>query len=181
MISIIANVEDGSILNPIANENVPVVLPVKNKCILQVEDDENDVFMLQHVFKRTGIPCPLQVVRDGQDAIDYLQGVGLHADRLRSPLPCLILLDLNLPTRSGFEVLKWIRQHPPLRKLVVVVFSSSALAQDVGMAYELGANSYIVKPTELPKLVEIGQLLKGWWLGYNQFAPIDEKPESSNA
>jgi CheY-like chemotaxis protein len=148
---------------------------VNTQCILQVEDDENDVFMLQQVFQRTGIPCPLQVVSDGQDAIDYLQSAGAYAERTDNPLPCLILLDLNLPTRSGFEVLKWIRQHPTYKKLVVVVFSASALPKDIDMAYELGANSYIVKPSGLPKLMEIGQLLKGWWLGYNQFAPIDEE------
>ncbi len=144
----------------------------KNNCILQVEDDENDVFMVEHAFKRSGIACPLQVVRDGQSAIDYLNGVGEYGDREKAPLPCLLLLDLKLPMRSGFEVLKWIRQNPVFKKLVVVIFSSSELPKDIEMAYELGANSYIVKPAQLPKLLEIGQLLKGWWLGYNQFAPI---------
>jgi CheY-like chemotaxis protein len=147
---------------------------VKNDCILQVEDDEDDVFMLQHAFNRTGIACPLEVVRDGQAAIDYLTRAALPANRESTPVPCLVLLDLNLPARTGFEVLKWIRQHPLYKKLVVVIFSASQLQKDINMAYELGANSYIVKPGALPKLMEIGQLLKGWWLGYNQFAPIDQ-------
>ena len=151
---------------------------MKNKCILQVEDDENDVFMLQHVFERTAIPCPLQVVRDGQGAIDYLNGIGAYGDRENNPLPCLILLDLNLPLRSGLEVLKWIRQHPVFKNLVVVVFSSSGLRRDITMVYELGANSYIVKPTDLPKLMELGHLLKGWWLGFNSFPPVDKETGS---
>lgn len=148
---------------------------MKNNCILQVEDDENDVFMLQHVFNKTGIPCPLRVVRDGEEAIHYLSGHGRYADREKFPLPCLVLLDLNLPLRTGFEVLQWIRSNPVFKRLVVVVFSSSELTQDIRQAYDSGANSYVVKPVELGKAVELGQLFKGWWLGYNRFTPIDQK------
>ncbi len=154
---------------------------MRNDCILQVEDDENDVFLLRHVFERTGIPCPLQVVADAEGAFQYLAGDGVCADRKKCPLPCLVLLDLKLRGRDGFEVLKWIRGHPALKKLVVVVFSSSGLKEDINLAYELGANSYIVKPTQMPELMEIGQLLKGWWLGYNRFAPIDQELRSQEA
>jgi CheY-like chemotaxis protein len=112
-------------------------------------------------------------------AMDYLSGSGAYADRQKFPLPCLVLLDLNLPMRAGLEVLEWIRQQPNLKKLVVVVFSSSALSTDIDRAYELGANSYITKPMELEKTMEIAQLLKGWWLGYNRFAPIEESTKSS--
>jgi CheY-like chemotaxis protein len=83
-------------------------------------------------------------------------------------------MDLNLPYKSGLEVLEWVRHQPRLKKLVVVLFSSSAQPQDVDRAYELGANSYIQKPTDPNQLMEIAQLLKGWWLGYNQFAPMME-------
>ena len=138
-----------------------------------MEDEESDVFLLRRVFQKAEMPCPLQVVQDGQMAIDYLSGVGPYADRERYPLPCLILLDLNLPKRGGLEVLQWIREHPKLKKLVVVVFSSSALPVDVNRAYELGANSYISKPGEMQKILEIAHLLKGWWLGHNHFAPIE--------
>ena len=149
-------------------------MSLSNKCILQVEDDENDVFLLQVVFRKTGIECPLHVVRDGEALIQYLTGVGNYADRQKFPLPCLVLLDLNLPLKSGLEVLQWIRKHPDFKKMVVVVFSSSALPIDVERAYGLGANSYITKPMEIQKTMEIAQLLKGWWLGYNHFAPIGE-------
>lgn len=143
-------------------------------CILQVEDEEIDVFLFRHVFEMTGITSPLRAVSDGQLAIDYLSGSGVYSDRDRYPMPYLVLLDLNLPMRSGFEVLKWIRQHPVLKTLVVIVFSSSALQQDVNEAYELGANSYIAKPSEIQKILEVAQLLKGWWLGHNKFAPFQD-------
>ncbi len=142
------------------------------KCILQVEDEEADILLLQHVFKRAGITSPLQAVTDGQMAIDYLSGTGKFADRGHYPLPCLVLLDLKLPKVTGLDVLAWIRRHPQLGKLVVVLFSSSALPQDVERAYALGANSYIEKPSMPAQTLEIAQLLKGWWLGYNRYPAI---------
>jgi CheY-like chemotaxis protein len=143
-----------------------------DKCILQVEDDENDVFLLERVFKRAGIANPLRIAADGQIAIDYLAGQGDFRDRERYPLPCLVLLDLKLPKRDGLEVLEWIRRQPALRNLVVVVFSSSSLPQDIERAYKLGANSYVQKPSDAERALEIAQLFKGWWLDYNRFAPV---------
>ncbi|HEX2973709.1 MAG TPA: response regulator [Tepidisphaeraceae bacterium] len=142
--------------------------------ILQVEDEEADVFLLQHAFKRAGIQNPVSVVRDGQEAIDYLSGKGEFADRLKHPLPCLMLLDLKLPRIGGLEVLEWVRQQPNLAGLVVVVFSSSAMLSDIERAYALGASSYIQKPSSIENTNQVAQLLKGWWLGFNQFAPIYE-------
>src|ERR1041384_4339000 len=107
-------------------------------------------------------------------AIDYLSGTGEFSDRQKQPLPCLVLMDLKLPKKTGLEVLQWIREQPRLRKLVVVLFSNSALPEDVERACELGSNSYIQKPPNPDQLKEIAQLLKGWWLGYNHFAPIVE-------
>jgi len=147
------------------------------KCILQVEDDDNDVFLLKRVFDQAGISSPLHVVRDGQLAIDYLSGAGGFADRQTHPLPCLVLLDLNLPKKNGLEVLEWIRHQPRLKSIVVVLFSSSALPQEVERAYELGVNSYIQKSSDSNQLREIAQLLKGWWLCYNHFAPIFDSVE----
>jgi len=143
------------------------------KCILQVEDEEADVFLLSVVFKRAGITNPVCVATDGQMAIDYLAGNGAFADREKHPLPCLVLLDINLPKLNGLEVLEWIRRQPSLKKMVVVIFSSSAMPGDIERAYELGASSYIEKPSGTDKALEIAQLLKGWWLGYNHFAPIN--------
>ena len=146
---------------------------MKSRCILHVEDDEPYVFLLRLTFERAGITNPLYAVSDGQMAIDYLAGAGAFADRERHPLPCLVLLDLKLPKVGGLEVLKWIREQPELKKLVVVVLSASAQLEDIERAYELGANSYIEKPCALERMQEIAHLLKGWWLGYNHYAPID--------
>ena len=144
------------------------------KSILHVEDDENDVFLFRRVFEQTGITSPLHVVTDGEMAINYLSGAGQFADREKYPLPCLVLTDLNLPKRSGLDLLQWIRRDPQLKKMVVVLFSSSALPRDVDQAYELGANAYIQKVADTHQLKEIAHLLKGWWLGHNHFAPIAE-------
>jgi len=144
------------------------------KSILHVEDDENDVFLFRRVFEQTGITSPLHVVTDGEMAINYLSGAGQFADREKYPLPCLVLTDLNLPKRSGLDLLQWIRRDPQLKKMVVVLFSSSALPRDVDQAYELGANAYIQKSVDSHQLQEIAQLLKKWWLGYNHFAAIVE-------
>jgi len=144
--------------------------------ILHVEDDEQDIFFMQRAFKAAGIENPIQHVRDGEEAIDYLEGTGAFADRKGVLQPHLVLLDLKLPGKSGLEVLEWIRAHPILRAMVVIVFSSSPEPADVERAYHLGANSYIVKPIDLDQYAEIAILLKRWWLGYNQFAPLGGTP-----
>jgi len=141
-----------------------------NGCILQVEDEEADVFLLQHAFKKVGINESLQVVSDGRQAIDYLAGKGLFADREKYPLPALVLLDLKLPDRNGLEVLQWIRSEPGLRELVVIALTSSDHQTDITRAYELGINSYIVKPADNQKRLELVQVLKVWWLEWNRFA-----------
>ena len=140
--------------------------------LLQVEDDENDVLFLEHAFKQAGIINPVHVVRDGQEAIDYLCGNGIFSDRKQYPLPCLMLLDLKLPRKNGLEVLGWIRQSPALSWLPVIVFSSSAHRQDIRRAYELGASSFVVKPSCVERRTELAKLIKGYWLEFNQ-APFE--------
>jgi|SRR5579859_3927201 len=141
-------------------------------CILQVEDEAADVFLLQRAFRQTGIDNPVQVATDGQMAIDYLAGTAQFADRRRFPLPGLILLDLKLPRRSGREVLQWIRAQPGFRRVIVIAFTSAPYIGDVGLAYDLGANSFLIKPTDFTRYLEIARILKAWWLDHNQFAPI---------
>jgi|SRR5215469_7028803 len=147
---------------------------MNNTCILQVEDEANDVFLLQRAFVHAGIVNPVHVATDGQMAIDYLSGRGRFADRLKYPLPGLVLLDLKLPRRSGREVLEWIRTQPGLFRTIVIIFTSAQYVGDVSLAYELGANSFIIKPVDFSKYVEIARLLKGWWLNHNQFPPSAE-------
>src|SRR5579872_5806241 len=105
------------------------------KAILLVEDDQNDVFFLRYAFENVGIKNPLKVVVDGQEAIDYLAGVGAYADRQKFPLPALLLLDLKLPVKMGLDVLRWMQTKPDLGHLVVIVLTSSSDSGDVERAY----------------------------------------------
>src|SRR2546423_5947361 len=124
------------------------------KPILQVEDDPNDVFFLQRAMTKAGVENPIHVASDGQQAIDYLQGAGKFADRGEFQLPCLILLDLKLPHVMGLDVLKWIRQQPGLA-LPVMLLTASAQKADIATAYRLGANGFLVKPSQADKLEEM--------------------------
>ena len=136
--------------------------------ILVAEDDAADAFFLQRAFAKAGVPSTLHFVRDGQEAVDYLHGEGKFSDRKEYPVPHLLLLDLKMPRLSGFQVLDWLRQQPNLKRLPVIVFSSSDESQDVNRAYDLGANSYLVKPHALEDLVELVDRLKKYWLEVNQ-------------
>ena len=156
----------------------------KSPCILLVEDDENDVYFFERAAKQSEILESLKVVRDGQSAIDYLSGGGEFSDRVRFPIPCLIVLDLKMPRKTGMEVLEWLRADASLRTIPVIVFSSSAQGDDVEQAYRLGANAFVVKPAALAKRNEFVQLLKGFWLDWNlpparcEWARGDIKAES---
>jgi CheY-like chemotaxis protein len=140
--------------------------------ILQVEDDENDVLLLQHVFARAGILNPVHVATDGQQAIDYLAGVGSYADRSKFPMPRLVLLDLKIPKIMGLEVLKWIRYQPSLKALHVAVFSSSDHPADIKAAHHLGANSYYMKPCTAAERFKIAQEMKRWFLQEDEAARL---------
>jgi CheY-like chemotaxis protein len=141
---------------------------VTNQPILLVEDDENDVMLLQRAFRRAAIVNPLQVVRHGDDAVAYLEGTGEFADRAQHPLPVLMLLDLKLPRRTGLEVLRWVKERAGLRRIPIVVLTSSKNDDDVNRAYELGANSYVVKPVSFETLLELVKSLELYWLVLNE-------------
>jgi CheY-like chemotaxis protein len=136
--------------------------------VLLIEDEENDAFIMQHAFGKASIPADLRVARDGREALRYLLGHGQYADRKRHPLPCLTLLDLNLPHVHGLEVLKEIRAEPRLRKLIIVVLTSSLADSDIEQAYDLGANSYLSKPTGLEEVQQLVELLGQYWLNENR-------------
>lgn len=136
--------------------------------ILLVEDNQKDVFLIQRAFRKAGIVTPMQVVSDGDTAVQYLSGQSRYSDRMSYPLPSLILLDLKLPRRSGSEVLNWIRQQPILRRLPVVVLTSSREYTDINRIYDLGANAYITKPPEFDQLVDIIKTLNLHWIIYNE-------------
>ncbi len=138
--------------------------------ILLVEDDENDVFFFQHAMRKAGMSHSLQIARDGQEAINYLHGVGKFARRAEFPLPGLILLDLKLPFVMGLDVLRWIRQQPGLSPIVVIL-SSSEQEADIAQAYSLGANAYLVKPAQTSELVDLVKAVNEFWLKQNTPPP----------
>ena len=148
---------------------------IDSAVILLAEDDDNHVVLLRHAFKEANFLNPLHVVRDGEETIAYLKGEGQYANRAEYPLPALLLLDLKMPRKNGFEVLKWIRQEPGLRALRVIVLTSSDGLQDVNLAYRLGANSFLVKPVDFEHFVAVVHALQGYWLWMSQ-APETFRP-----
>jgi len=122
--------------------------------LLLVEDNEDDVFIFQRAYRQAQLKNPLQIVRDGEEAWDYLLGQGKFAQREKYPVPTLVFLDLKLPLKGGLEVLEEIREDPALADLCVVVLTSSAEERDVNRARELGARAYLVKPPPATTLLE---------------------------
>jgi len=125
------------------------------KTILVVEDTDDDVFFLKRALKSASIPNPVQVVEDGQKALDYLSGAGAYADRAMYPLPFLVLLDLKLPYVMGLDVLKWIRSQREFDPMIVAVLTSSQQDNDLTETTRLGGNFYFVKPPTPEKLSDL--------------------------
>jgi len=142
-----------------------------NAMILVVEDDENDLMFLKMAMKNAGVTNPVQVARDGQEVLDYFQGNGKFANRAEFPLPYLVLLDLKLPYLMGLDVLAWIRDQPQFKSTIVIVLTSSRYVGDIGKAYQLGANAYLVKPADLNALEGMVRTLKDFWLIQNTPPP----------
>lgn len=136
----------------------------EQEVILLAEDELDHILLIRHAFKQAGLLNPLQVVRHGEEVIAYLQGTGKYANRAEYPLPSLILLDLKMPRKDGFEVLQWIRQQPGISSMRVVVLTSSDEIKDVNRAYALGANSFLTKPLDFRDFVQLSQTIKGYWL-----------------
>ena len=132
--------------------------------ILLVEDSEDHVFLVRHAMRKAGVTTPLEVVKSGEQAIEYLGGTNGFSDWHRFPLPSMVLLDLKMPGMSGFDVLKWIRQQRGLKALRVAMLTSSDLPSEIKMAHELGANIFLTKPVELERLIEIMKTLSDHWL-----------------
>ena len=141
--------------------------------VLLVEDDPDDVFFLENAFEQTGMAGALRVARDGQEAVSYLLGQDAFADRRLYPRPSVVLLDLKLPRKSGLEVLQWRQGQPSLKSLPVVVLTSSQSNSDIAKAYELGANSYLVKPIDSQAQLEMVKAIRLYWIGLNKVPDLD--------
>lgn len=136
--------------------------------VLLVEDNPDDAELITYVFKKAGIVNPLMLVDDGDKAINYMNGNLGYADRATFPLPCLILLDLKVPRRSGFEVLEAVRANRSIRHTPVVVLTSSNQELDIKRAYDLGANAYLVKPIGRDALMTMARSLDTFWIKFNR-------------
>jgi CheY-like chemotaxis protein len=143
------------------------------KAILLVEDSDDDVFLISRAFKNVGLVTPLLRATDGQDAIDYLSGKDIYADRVKFPMPSLVLLDIKLPFISGLEVLRWIRGQAPLVALPVVMFTTSNQECDVRSAYSARANAFLVKPARLEECTNIASVIKQFWIDANIAPPLE--------
>jgi CheY-like chemotaxis protein len=140
-----------------------VIVVLTEQPILIVEDNPDDRILLQRAFRRARLANAVHMVTDGEEAVAYLLGEGRFADREANPFPVLVLLDLKLPRRSGLEVLQWMREHPTLRRLPVVVLTSSKEQSDINVAYDRGANAYLTKPVEFDALIELVSTLNLFW------------------
>ena len=130
--------------------------------ILHVDDDPNDLLLLEHAWRTVNPGYLVKSAQDGEMAITYLSGQPPFSNRRENPVPTLVLLDLKMPRKSGFEVLSWIRNQPELKRMLVFIFTSSRHQEDVDMAYELGANAYLVKPVGFERLIEEVKILANW-------------------
>ena len=151
-----------------------MIVALTEQPILIVEDNPDDRILLQRAFRRARLANPVHMVTDGEEAVAYLLGEGRFADREANPFPVLVLLDLKLPRRSGLEVLRWMREHPTLRRLPVVVLTSSKEQSDINVAYDLGANSYLTKPVEFDALIELVSTLNLFWLLLSERPQVEE-------
>ncbi len=138
------------------------------KPILIVEDEADDAEMIGRAFQKAGVLNPRVTLDNGDDAAAYMDGAADYADRQRYPLPGLVLLDLKLPRRSGFEVLEFMRGHSEVKHIPVVVLTSSDNPEDIKRAYATGANSYLVKPVTQDALLTMVKALDAFWIKLNR-------------
>ena len=143
-------------------------MSVSSYPILLVEDSPDDALLIQRAFRKANLANPVQLVQDGEEAVAYLSGAPPFEDRARFPLPVFMLLDLKLPRRSGLEVLEWLRQRSDIKRLPVVVLTSSRETVDVNRAYDLGVNSYLTKPVGFEALLEMVKNVNLYWLVLNE-------------
>jgi CheY-like chemotaxis protein len=137
--------------------------PKKELKILLAEDDPNDAEIFEIAIKRSGLATRLMVARDGQEAIDYLSGNEPFKDRGKFPFPNLLIMDIRMPHVDGFHLLVWMRTHPQCCVIPTLIFSASDQPEDVRKAYQLGANSYITKPSQVNEVVDLIRIVYNYW------------------
>src|ERR1051325_6247935 len=153
-----------------------MVLP-EQAVILLVEDRQDDVLLIERAFNNAGIRNPFFVVRDGEEGMAYLHGTGKYSNRDEFPLPDIMLLDLKMPRMDGFEVLHEVRKDKNFAALRIIVLTSSEEIYDVNRAYDLGANSFLVKPLEFINYPAMLQTLTKFWMGERQKQKPSREPK----
>lgn len=139
--------------------------------ILLVEDNRMDVELTLDAFREARLANAIHVVTSGQEALNYLFGIGKFADRQTYPLPSLVLLDLKMPGIDGFEVLRKLKSEPGLKRLPVIILTSSKEEGDLALGYDLGANSYLVKPVSFEGFLDVVKQVGNYWLTLNAEPP----------
>lgn len=139
-------------------------MKMQTRTILVVDDDPADQFLVQEAMKSSNLNCNLRLVSDGDEALDYLFGRGRYGDRTRAPRPDLILLDLNMPRFSGRQVARAIKNNPYLKKIPLVVLTTSSQEEDIEELYAIGVNSYLQKPTNFDEFTAALRDLSSFWL-----------------
>jgi CheY-like chemotaxis protein len=140
-----------------------------NHLYLIAEDEKDTQILIRRAFMKAGLDCPVEFVSDGEETLDYLKGNGKFSDRSKFPVPAILLLDFNMPKQNGLEVLARIRRDENLRKLVVLMLSSSVDEKEILAAYELGVNSYVEKPNSFHELVHTVLCINQYWFGCAHF------------
>ena len=132
--------------------------------VLLAEDSDDDILLFKRAYNRAGVHSPLHIVRDGEEAIRYLKGRGKFTDRTLYPVPRLLVVDLKMPRKNGFEVIDWVRRESDLKTLHIIVLTTSGDLSDVKRAYETGANSFVTKSLDMGEFVEQLKGVKSNWL-----------------
>ncbi|WP_295125897.1 response regulator [uncultured Chitinophaga sp.] len=143
------------------------------KCILIADDDVDDREMIKAAFDESGLVYPLCFVENGEELVQFLKRKGKYADDLKYPFPHIVLLDLNMPKKDGREALKEIKTDSELRTLPVVVLTTSTEENDILKSYELGVNSYVIKPVTYKGLVEFTKVFQRYWLHISELPYIN--------
>ena len=132
--------------------------------LLMADDDPADCLLTEKALRKADITCPLYVVHDGAELMDYLKQRGDYTDPTAAPRPSLILLDLNMPNVNGTEFLAQLRDEPELNSIPVVILTTSDDERDIAASYALGANAYLVKPSAFDDMVSVAEVVKAHWL-----------------
>ena len=143
----------------------------KPSMILVTDDDEEDRMLTREALAEARLPNDPRFVVDGDDLLDYLYRRGAYAGAQAAPYPDLILLDLKMPRKDGFEALREIKADPRLRRIPVVVLTTSTAEEDVTRAYDLGVNSFIIKPVTFDGFVDAMRSLGNYWFGTVRLPP----------